>query len=601
MFFKNFQQRQAVGTRKEKIAFELNAKKLRGLATFPYRYLELAQKMPERTWRKNIRKWEFPLSVANIRYIYRMRPNLVDMSEEFREKFDKLVKFFTEQSKRRTVNNFENYDKFPFNAKMRDYQMDGLNAMASVFTPFLDVEMGLGKTLMAMYHMLNKHLHGHIDSVFVFCPVSIIDNWMDEIYKFCPKGMAINSYFLNYNNTKLKSHKTPTEGEFPFYFFGIDSIGKSEKIFDLAIKEILQKPRPVGMIVDECQFIKNPDAVRSERLVELGALSQHKIAMTGTPVAKNIADIYVPFKFLDEGVLGLSDYKSFVYRYCFWDNSSKKIIGMKNEAELASLIKPYVFSATKKEHLPQLPDNTYTDRRVDLTKAQKSHIQQIKIGLAELLEANEVKAKFKAMGSLIGIQQIIEGFTVIVEVDVITGDIKKVPQWITKPEDTPKIKECLKTIKDIGDKPIIIWFRFNESLRQMHRILQDVYGEGCSVKYHGETPTKERKINKQKFIEGQARFFLTNAQCAGTGLNGLTVASHAIFLQNTFNFTDRSQAEARLHRLGQPNPVLNIDILARNSLDMAMHYGRKSHGDLVDYLRETLFSGGKSALHEYGI
>ena len=73
--------------------------------------------------------------------------------------------------------------------------------------------------------------------------------------------------------------------------------------------------------------------------------------------------------------------------------------------------------------------------------------------------------------------------------------------------------------------------------------------------------------NKQMFVSGQRRFFVSNAQMGGTGLDGLQVAQTMIFFSNSFNYIERVQAEDRGHRGGMKGTLTIHDLIGMNTVD----------------------------------
>ena len=61
-------------------------------------------------------------------------------------------------------------------------------------------------------------------------------------------------------------------------------------------------------------------------------------------------------------------------------------------------------------------------------------------------------------------------------------------------------------------------------------------------------------------------FFIGNTQTGGYGIT-LTAASTVIYYSNNYDLEKRIQSEDRAHRIGQVNPVLYIDMVAKKTVD----------------------------------
>ena len=74
---------------------------------------------------------------------------------------------------------------------MRDYQVNGLNCMISLYQSELNGiladEMGLGKTLQTISYLgYMKHFLKQDGPHIVIVPKSTLQNWLNEFHKWCP-------------------------------------------------------------------------------------------------------------------------------------------------------------------------------------------------------------------------------------------------------------------------------------------------------------------------------------------------------------------------------------------------------------------------------
>jgi SNF2 family DNA or RNA helicase len=78
---------------------------------------------------------------------------------------------------------------------------------------------------------------------------------------------------------------------------------------------------------------------------------------------------------------------------------------------------------------------------------------------------------------------------------------------------------------------------------------------------------EQRFRNKEAFLAGDHKWFVATPDVGGEGitlLNGLT----NVYYSNGFKLVQRLQSEDRSHRIGQRNPVLYIDQIAEDTIDM---------------------------------
>jgi SNF2 family DNA or RNA helicase len=129
---------------------------------------------------------------------------------------------------------------------------------------------------------------------------------------------------------------------------GIESIGCSDRIY-LEELEHLKQFKRVFMVCDESIKVKNLRAKRTRRILELAKHSAYRLILNGTPVTKNIIDIYAQMQFLSSKILPYS-YLEFRNRYCKyyqikqgWRIKKTVITGFANIDHLLSVIRPYVY------------------------------------------------------------------------------------------------------------------------------------------------------------------------------------------------------------------------------------------------------------------
>ena len=77
---------------------------------------------------------------------------------------------------------------------------------------------------------------------------------------------------------------------------------------------------------------------------------------------------------------------------------------------------------------------------------------------------------------------------------------------------------------------------------------------------------RQRCIYDFQNKKNDCRFFIGNTQTGGYGIT-LTAASTVIYYSNNYDLEKRIQSEDRAHRIGQINPVLYIDMVAKKTVD----------------------------------
>ena len=73
----------------------------------------------------------------------------------------------------------------------------------------------------------------------------------------------------------------------PCSFVGVESIGGSDRIYLNTVEDLKSYEKPF-VVVDESLKIKNAEAKRTKRLLEIGKIVEYKLILNGTPLSRNL-------------------------------------------------------------------------------------------------------------------------------------------------------------------------------------------------------------------------------------------------------------------------------------------------------------------------
>lgn len=165
-------------------------------------------------------------------------------------------------------------------------------------------------------------------------------------------------------------------------YIGVESIGMSDREYLKLYKKISTAWR-CFMVVDESLKIKNHDAKRTQRLLTLSKMVEYKLILNGTPITRNLLDLWSQMDFLSPKILnmGIAEFKS---TFCetttvtktFGGKSYTKefISGYENIDYLYSLIKHYVFEYDLQLNIKQI----YSDIAYSISDEEKEYYDHIK-------------------------------------------------------------------------------------------------------------------------------------------------------------------------------------------------------------------------------
>lgn len=170
----------------------------------------------------------------------------------------------------------------------------------------------------------------------------------------------------------------------PAFFYGIESIQSSDRIF-LELYNKMQAAKSCFLVVDESLKIKNSEAKRTKRLHELGQLSTYKLILNGTPLSRNLLDLWSQMNFLSPLILNMS-LAEFKNTFCEYTTITKRfgghkqytkefITGYENIDFLYSLIRHYVYECDLTLSINQV----YSELKYTLDNESKVEYLRLKV------------------------------------------------------------------------------------------------------------------------------------------------------------------------------------------------------------------------------
>lgn len=450
------------------------------------------------------------------------------------------------------------------------HQWRGLEETANSVAAGILFEQGCGKTKVAIDTAAMWWEAGDIDAVLVVAPSGVQRNWFtDEIPKHLPDRAAESSQFHVYKgaSASTKWHAKALEGllkskRLAWLFISYDSF-MTEKGKAYCKRFLTQ--RKVFYILDESHYIKTPAAKRTKTIVSSGRYAKARRILTGTPATTGPFDLYSQIKFLEPNFWAdrrIGTFAAFKQRYGVWltreeaqrqmgyDPGFDRLIEYKNTEELAELLQSVSTRVTKAEAL-DLPPKLYSKRYVTLTKEQRRMYDELRNDSLTLIGNQTVTADL-AIVRLLRFQQIICGY-------VKTDENVDEPA-VRLPGPNPRLNEFLE-IDATTHTQGIVWCRFKADVDLICERLGDQ-----AARYDGSLSEDEAEAQKQRFQAGEAKWFVATQAKGRTGLT-LIQAKVAVYYSNSFSLEFRLQCEDRPHRHGQDQPVLNIDLVAEDTVD----------------------------------
>jgi superfamily II DNA or RNA helicase len=433
-------------------------------------------------------------------------------------------------------------------AILRPYQRRGVEWMHHLCEVdchgLLADEMGLGKTLQVL-SLLAARPSLERPSV-VVCPASVVPVWREEMSKFFP-DMAVD--VLKTGNDFL-TRKGPVT-----WLCSYTQLRKHRALLDSV---------DFGYaILDEGQFIKNPDAKVTQTCFAIRA--RHRVVLTGTPLENRQLDLWSIFRFLLPGLLGS--------RATFEGSLNADREG--TLGRLRTQLAPFILRRTKKEVAQELPPKVEMDLICPLTDVQRAEYARICTeGLERLGDDVGSAMREKSFGFL----------ALLTRLRQTCCDPDMLP-WLKAPlSDSGKINLLVEKLAEIvgsGHK-VVIFSQFVMLLDRVRAALIQNFPELPRYELTGMTLDRQKPVQAFQGAPGAAAM-LVSLKAAGTGIT-LHAADYVFLLDPWWNPAVEAQAVDRVHRIGQTNTVFVYRMVTAGTVEERIQALKASKKDLFDRL-----------------
>ena len=421
-------------------------------------------------------------------------------------------------------------------ADLRPYQEEGFRWLAALHDNglggILADDMGLGKTLQALALLCHARKHGRF---LVVAPASVVHNWAAEAARFTP-DLEVRA---------ITSTAARRGVELAEAIGQADVVVTSYTLFRLEYEDYAALDW-AGLVLDEAQFVKNPQSQAYKCARRLPA--PFKVAITGTPMENNLAELWALCSVAAPGLFPRLDRFTEYYRHPIERDRDQDRL-----AQLRRRIRPLVLRRRKSEVAADLPAKQEQVVEVDLSpghrKVYQRYLQRERQKVLGLLGDME-KNRFEIFRSLTLLRQ--------ASLDVALVDERHRAVSSTKLD---LLVEQLTDIAAEGHRTLV----FSQFTRFLGSARDRLEQAGIACVYL-DGATRDRKRVVEEFKTGAAPVFLISLKAGGFGLN-LTEADYCILLDPWWNPATEAQAVDRAHRIGQTRNVMVYRLVARDTIE----------------------------------
>lgn len=432
-----------------------------------------------------------------------------------------------------------------------DYQQAAIDFVKKNRSSALLLDCGLGKTIIVLTAIKEMK----IGPVLVVAPKLVVGSWIREVAKWDHlKDLTIVAVE---GNEEERVRALKTKGL--IHVISRDNIAWLSKICDL---------NQFAMIVmDESSSFKDESSARTAALI--GHTHPRKVILTGTPMPKNIEDLYAQYKILDGGVrLGQTVFR---FRERFMTRDAKNIHCWKPlpgaQETVFARIKDITISM-KSDELLKLPPVTTVRNEVFMTYEEQSVFNQLATKLC--LEFDGVELTVENAGILSNkLAQLSNGFFY---------DEEKVPHNL----HTHKV-DALESLLEasVGNgEDVVVAYNFQEDKERITAL--------CSKMGYQSFDLKENKDVERFISEGNSRVALLHPKSGGMGLNLQAHCHRLIWYSLPYSYEEFYQTLKRVYRQGQKEHTFIHQIETANSYDQRIKKIVNAKGECnEELLRQT--------------
>ena len=451
-------------------------------------------------------------------------------------------------------------------ADLFPHQRAGVKFLATARRALLADEPGLGKTAQAIRAL--KKLKDDGEDVFpalIVCPNTLKKNWQREFGTWWKgvnvqviKGSTaqrrkqfdeenVDVYVINWESLRTHSRLAP---------FGSIALarckackGHDERVTENRCEVHERELNRIdfkAVVADEIHRSKDPKSKQTRALWAASGEADIRFALTGTPIAKNVLDLWAILHWLSPN--------EFPSKTRWIDRmvdtmlnafGGMMVLGIKPnmEDEFHATINPRMRRMLKQRVLPWLPEMMFERRDVEMSVKQAKAYKDMRDNMIAELESGGAVVAPSVLTQTTRLVQFANAFAENV-VDERTGEIKTILA-----EPSCKVDALMDDIKngDFGDDSVAVCAVSRQLIELLSgRLTKEGIAHGLIT---GAQNEDERQEAIDDFQSGKTKWILFTAQAGGVGVT-LTAGRRLVMLQRPWSLVDHKQALDRIHRIG---------------------------------------------------
>ena len=447
------------------------------------------------------------------------------------------------------------------------YQEYCIDRIVNLHRVGLFLDMGLGKTVISLTAVrILKYEMFQANKVLVIAPKKVAEGtWTTEAEKWD----HINDLRIVPILGTVQQRERALNVNADVYVINRENV--------VWLKEHFRNDWPFDMvIVDEASSFKNHQAKRFKALAAVNSHISRMVLLTGTPSPNGYLDLWSQIYLLDSGARLEKRYTHFREKYFLpdvrsWMTGQVYSYKLKKGSEDTILKKiSDICISMKAEDYLQMPDIVYDYVPVVLDPAARKIYDQMETDMVlQMQEDDETISAMSAAALTTKLLQLSNGSVY---------DENRVVHRVHACK-IEALKEMMEGLKARG-KSALVFYQFQHDAARIMGMLDDMPQiTACTL----GGPDIVEKWNR-----GEIDMLLAHPASSAYGLNLQEGGHHIIWFGLTWNYEQYVQANARLHRQGQKEPVIVHHLVTQGTRDQDVIRALEHKDEAQQYVLESL-------------
>ncbi len=438
-------------------------------------------------------------------------PLKITNKKTWQEEIKKTAEFYREK----LINNYKiNFRTEPINfkGKLLEFQKQGTEFLLRNRHCLLADEMGLGKTPQSIAFLAQDNKFPTL----IVVPPHLLGQWENEIKKFLGNEPSIHII------QGLRPYRLPKADIYLIHYLILRGWFKD-----------LKNMRFDTIIFDEAQEMRHSESQKYYGCMQISETATNLIGLSGTPIYNYGVEMFNVMNVIERGCLG--DRQYFVKEWC--SPCDNRIIEKPEAFGKYLLEEGLLMRRRKDEVLKELPEKRRAIQKIEIESELYIELITDAVQAAQRIPL----AKDDERAALL--------LSAVNDCRRVTGIAKSL-----------HVAKFVEFLVDSGE-PVIL-FAFHHAVIDLYLKHLQKFNPLCVT---GRENKEQKENNIKDFMEGKTNLLIVNLRTT-SGLN-LQRARCVVFGELDWSPAVHTQAEDRVHRIGQKDSVLSYYLVAETPSD----------------------------------